>query len=141
MKKLIPALVLFLSCEMPAAWAKVEDCIVDRSEIHNGYIIRTVSLTSAQMPDVALEDEHFTAVAAALASTVADGIEVSVGIDRKQPIAVVRIPAYIKDASGNVQMRTSFRLRITEKEVTTTTVASKKTGSDVRESALNTGTW
>ncbi len=141
MKKLIPTLVLFLNYGIPTAWAKVEDCIVNKSEVYNGYIVRKFSLQTTETPEVVLEDEHFAPVASSAATNIATGIQVSVGMEKKQPIAVVRIPAYVKDASGNVQMRTSFRLRISEKEAATITTAAKPTGSDVRESALNTGTW
>lgn len=141
MKKIFPALILFLSCGLPATWAKTEDCRVAQSDIYNGYIVRTFPISNAQSPMVVIEDEVFTNVATGTNATIAPRIEVSVGVDRKQPIVVVRIPAYVKDAEGNVKMRTSFRLHIIEDDKNTTQHAAKPTGGDVGESVLNTGTW
>jgi hypothetical protein len=66
--------------------------------------------------------------------------EVVLGMERKRPFAVIRIPAYQKDAAGIVQQITSLTLDLTENTTSINTASAKPT-ADITSSALATGTW
>jgi hypothetical protein len=144
MKRIIPALLLSLSAICPISlMAEAKTIPVHTRQVYGGYIVTKVWLENYAIPDVKVSDLVYTG------ATLPDGIkpaapdktEIVLGMERKRPFAVVRVPAYSKDAAGNVQQLTDLTLTVTEQPAASTPPAAAKTTADVNVSALASGTW
>lgn len=113
---------------------------VDAADIHDGYITKKLWLANNALPTVTVSDLSYTEVA--LPKGVTPGqptsATVGVGMERKRPFVIVRIPAYTAGHSGMANRVTGFTLNVAEKTAPVR-VAAKPTG--VANSVLSTGTW
>jgi len=143
----IPALLLFLSAVFTvniAGARYTETYTVHSNEIYSGYIVRTVKLKNYALPEVSLSSVHFSKVASlppGVSPAAPQQMIISLGKERKQPLAVIKIPAYSTDINGNIQQVTDFSLTIDEAEVQTAGVPAARPTADVTSSVLSTGTW
>lgn len=144
MKKMFPALILFFSlCSAPLfVAAQAETCVVNAQEVYNGYVIKKVWLQRYAMPSVAVSGMSYkdAQLPADAVPAPAEDVDIKLAMEQKRPLALIRVPAYSKDAAGNVRMLTGFSLTVTEDAATATQPPAAKT-TDVTTSVLNTGTW
>ena len=111
-------------------------------DIYKGYIIEKIWLNNYEMPKISISDVAYTLnVALPDDAKKADvtNFQVSMGLDRKRPFVIVRVPAFSAGTSGSVKQVSSFTLSFDEKPVAAMKPASKTT--DVGHSVLATGTW
>lgn len=109
-------------------------------DIYNGYVSKKISLKNYAEPVVRLSDVTFGQVAALPAKTEAGNtadVKIILGMEQKKPFAIVRFPAYTKNADGQLQKVTSFTLDVTE-NATPPAPAAKGTAVN---SVLASGTW
>ncbi|MCF8450805.1 MAG: type IX secretion system sortase PorU [Taibaiella sp.] len=144
MKRIISVLILLLSivsCQI--ALAQPESISVTNSDIYGGYFIRKIWLENYAVPKVSVSDISYIAsvVPAGAALSTPDKTEVLIGMERKHPFAVIRIPAYSQDAAGKPQQISAFNLTVTEEASTGKNLYAAKTTADVTTSALAEGTW
>ncbi len=138
---LTPIALLFMFFLVNRAYGRVIPCTVNAVQIHSGYIINRIWLSNYALPDVAISKVVYSGTVILPADTRTSDpakIEVMLGMDRKQPFAVVRIPAFVSE-SGRIRQVTSYELTIDEKPQPQARPEPKTT--DVGTSALSTGTW
>lgn len=146
MKKIFPALCAVLgSISFFRSAAQTENIKVTPDRVHDGYFVKKVWLRNFQAPDVSVKVASYNAIGTVPkeASTATDAkTEVMIGMERKRPFAVIRVPAYSKDADGNARIADELELTIKEKPAQNAAIgaASKPTG-DVTQSVLASGTW
>lgn len=144
MKKIFPALCALLgTLSWNNALAFTETVKVKASQIHDGYIVKKVWLESYNTPNVSV------AVSSYIDATLPEGVAVadaekttvSIGMERKRAFAVVRIPAYSKDAAGHVRQISDMQLTITELTPATNAAVAAKPTASAAHSVLANGTW
>ena len=85
---------------------------VQQKDIYEGYIVEKIWLNEYSVPKVALSGVEYSAnVALPANAKTADPnkFEIKIGMERKRPFAVVRIPAYAPGASaGTANLVRSF---------------------------------
>lgn len=117
------------------------DCIVSHGDIHDGYIVKKIHLETYALPVVSFEVLKYSL------NKNNDKISVSsnkkmivvLGMERKKPFVIIKIPAYSIDSSGQIRQIENFTLTINEKTAAKT--MSYKVTSDVTTSELATGKW
>ncbi len=118
---------------------------VKQTDIYAGYIIEKIWLNEYAMPQVSISGIGYE-----LNVTLPEGahlsapekFQVKLGMERKRPFAVVRIPAYTAGTlAGQVNQVTDFTLTINEQPQTKKTNSGAKTTADVFSSVLSKGTW
>ncbi|MES2704467.1 MAG: type IX secretion system sortase PorU [Bacteroidota bacterium] len=115
---------------------------VKESDIHSGYIVQKIWLEHYELPEVSISD-----VAFAPDAKLPDGVlpaapaslTVGIGMERKRPFAVVRIPAYSVGVAGAVNRVSAYSLTVAEKNVTGLSYAARPTAA--ANSVLANGTW
>ncbi len=108
-------------------------------DITNGYIVKRIPLQNYAVPDVVLSDIIYEPVSKLPQDALPvskPGFDVLLGKERKQPFALIRIPAYYQTAEG-LQRIKQLTADINEKEVSIQT-ALKTTSAN---SPLATGSW
>ncbi len=117
---------------------------VGTQDIHNGYVIERIPLSQFVKPDVQISGINYepNVTLPKDAKTGEPGKpEVVMGMEKKQPFMVVRIPAYTAgDATGHANRVSSFTLNITEPATGNTPKSAART-TDASSSVLATGTW
>ena len=115
---------------------------VKSDDIYNGYIIEKIWLNSFEIPKITISNISYS-LNVPLPQDAQKGdpanFQVSIGLDRKRPFAIVRIPAFVADASGSVKQVSAFSLSFDEQPTVNLNPAAKNT--DVGQSVLATGTW
>ena len=116
---------------------------VVKEEIFGGYIVRKVWLHDAVAPTVIINSRSYANVAHlpdGVSMPVSDKITVMLGVEKKRPFALLKIPVFAPGSSSNgvVKQLTDFELEIQEHE-SLAKPASKST--DVTTSVLSSGTW
>lgn len=144
MKKIIPLtlLVLVLSY-MQSIFAFTGRFEVKESNIARGYIIEKIWLNNYALPKISITDISYTQdVSLPADAQLSDPLKFNaqIGLDRKRPFVVVRIPAFVagKDAA-HINMVSSFTISFDDEPQNAAHPAAKTT--DVTTSALATGTW
>jgi len=144
MRATLPVLALLIAlslCGSALAYDTKYD--VKETDIYRGYIVKKIWLNSYAKPDVAVSGIAYTGnVALPQDAQPSDPTQfnMSLGMERKRPFVVVRIPAYVAGQSAGIVNRvSSLTLSITEHEQAKNKTLAKF--SDVPNSALNTGTW
>lgn len=125
--------------------ASAQEFSVSEGDIHTGYIIKKIDLQYHAKPIIQLENIEYKAVASLPQEAIPskpDNYDILLGVDRKQPFALIRIPAYSYAENGSALQRISaFELVYEEhapEQVVTERAASKTTATS---SPLATGTW
>jgi hypothetical protein len=136
-------LLLFAAVSLPA-FAINTTYEINNKEQRNGYIIKKIWLTNYARPRVSLSALNFSPSALPAGATLArpEQFTVILGMERKRPFAVVKIPAYSAGTSqGIVDELNSCTMTVeeTDQPARQTTTAAKTT--DVTTSVLATGTW
>jgi hypothetical protein len=117
---------------------------VQGQDIHNGFIVEKIWLDRYAVPEVKISGisvmEGLRPDGVKLLS--AERITVGIGMERKRPFAIVRIPAYSAGATGaSARQVTGFTLTVTEQAQPQYTTAAAKTAGTAANSVLSTGTW
>lgn len=143
MKKTTITLLLSLISGMSSVFGFSGNYQVNESNISQGYIIEKIWLNNYALPKITISDITYAAdVPLPDKIMVSDpqNFSAQIGMDRKRPFVVVRIPAYVagKDAThaGRVS---SFSISFQDDEPVANKVAAKTT--DVGTSVLASGTW
>lgn len=112
------ACLIFLMCSSHNADAQqVKTVHASEMDVQTGYVSRRVNLKQYSKPEVKL-----TGIQYAPTSSIPDEalpskpekFDILLGKDRKQPFAVVRVPAYSLDEQGGLQRITDFNIEYTE---------------------------
>lgn len=120
---------------------------VAEMDIQAGYISRRIDIQQYAKPDITLTGVTYQQAGKlrddAIPSSV-DNYDVLLGMDRKKPFAIVRVPAYSYAEDGSIREVSSFTINYTEQTDTkglpeTKRAASK--GTAVSNSPMATGTW
>lgn len=143
MKKII-LLCGFFAClfSFHPSYGHKESILVKEQNIHQGYIVEKVWLSNYALPQVLISEVGYinnVALPKDAKMSSPQQFEVILGMERKRPFAVVRIPAYSTGAQGTTSKVNSFVLTVNETAPTKMNVAAKTT--DVTTSVLATGTW
>jgi Peptidase family C25 len=144
MKNTISALVLLLSLlgALPSS-ATSTSYVVAQSDIYEGYIIERIWLNNYGLPIVTLSNIGYALnvpLPAGVALSDPNKFIVQIGMERKRPFMVVRIPAFVTGAdAGIVNQVATFTLSFDEAAKTNNKAAAKTT--DVASSVLASGTW
>ncbi|MBX2907040.1 MAG: type IX secretion system sortase PorU [Taibaiella sp.] len=140
MKRSLYSLIVLLgvaTCQV--GHAQTEQITANASEISDGFIVRKVWLTRFAEPKITVKAETFTETGnLTVTPSISGDPQVTIGMERKRPFAIVRIPAYRKDASGKTVKLESFSLSVDEEKGT---YAAAKPTADVTQSVLANGTW
>jgi hypothetical protein len=143
MKKTISTLILLISLlAFQSIYAITGSYQVKPSDIYKGYIVEKIWLSTYATPKVTLSDIIYASdVILPKDARLSDPqkFEVAIGMDRKKPFAIIRIPAFVAGAdAGKVNQVSSFTLSIEEPQAKN--IPAAKT-TDVGTSVLATGTW
>ncbi len=118
---------------------------VQQKDIYEGYIVEKIWLNDYSIPKIALSGIEYSANVALPANAKTSDpnkFEIKIGMERKRPFAVVRIPAYTPGAvAGSANMVRSFTLTIEENPAPATSNAAAKSTGDVTSSVLSSGAW
>ena len=117
--------------------------MVYKNDVHDGYIIEKIWLKELAMPTIAISNIAYTpnvALAAGTPTGDPSKIRAILGMEKKRPFVIVRIPAFAPGSSAGLgNAVTSFKLDVTEQPVPAARAAAKVT--DVSASVLSSGTW
>ena len=144
MKKILPALLMLVNLLVfQPSFAAKEAYDVKKTDIFEGYVVKKIWLTAYAVPQVALSEITYTAnVALPKDAKLSDPNKfiVTIGMERKRPFVVVRIPAFVSGSeAGVVNQVAGFSLSINEQPAAPNKLAARTT--DVTTSVLATGTW
>jgi hypothetical protein len=127
------------------SFALKENYHVQQSDIYEGRIVKKIWLQSYALPQVAISDIVFSQdVPLPKDAKISDPgkIQVVLGMERKRPFIVIRIPAYTAGAhAGLANQVNSFALSIDEQPAEKSRAAARTTYNDVTSSVLSAGTW
>lgn len=125
-----------------AAYSTVEVHEVDSIETAAGFAVKKVWLTQFQMPIVSVKRlSTYTKQKHEQGIALLDSIGIVLGMDRKRPFALIRVPVVSRDNNGDAVFTSSFELHVEEGGVSVSTrIVAKKT-TDVNRSVLADGTW
>lgn len=115
---------------------------VSNNEIYGGYLIRKIWIEHYQLPLVTITESSYieNVILPDSFFSSPEKMEVQIGMERKRPFVLVKVPAYSKDVLGKVRQISSFKVTVTENaQVNVGKFALKKT--DVIKSVLSAGTW
>lgn len=145
MKKNILALSSCLLCSF-SALAGGNNYHVNKNDIRRGYVVEKVWLQNYALPQVQVSGtvyENNVTLPDSIQTANAGDVKLMLGMERKKPFVLVRVPVYMKNATnGPGKQLTDFELTVTETPTTTPVdpgKMEKRTGSGT--SVLNTGTW
>lgn len=140
MKHLFHTLFLFLVSASPAL-AIVYTYQVAPKDIRNGYIIQQVDISSSA--SVQIVNVQYKAVASlptGIVAASADHFTRRNGVERKQPFAIIRIPAYAMLSNGTYGVLTSFSLNV-EEHAAANSSSKATTKTTASQTPLASGTW
>lgn len=141
---------LLLSVLTPAIYGQQLEVVVEELDVQSGYISRRVDLKHNQAPEVTLKNIHYSVVANLPVDAIPsrpERFDVLMGMDRKMPFAIVRIPAYSYNEQGQLQQIESLTISYTETEQDKTVQSQNGNsrtaakGTATVNSPLATGTW
>ncbi|GAA4449869.1 type IX secretion system sortase PorU [Rurimicrobium arvi] len=114
----------------------------------NGFFIEPVKLTLSGTPEVKVTDKVYTLLEDTAKTELIQkaGVAVDVGIERKHPVAMVRVPAYRRNDAGQWEVLSSYTLTVIEKEATANNSISDASNPTARTttastSVLASGSW
>ncbi|MGN6569102.1 MAG: hypothetical protein ACTHJ0_14170, partial [Flavipsychrobacter sp.] len=99
MKKIIIAFGLCFLCGF-SALAGSNSYHVNIKDIHNGYVYERIKLSNYVLPQVELKDEVYVTgvdLPDSVKTEAASNYKLIMGMERKRPFVLVRIPVYSKD--------------------------------------------
>lgn len=131
---------LFMAFLSLNANAEKFDFSVAKSDISNGYIIKKIWLKNYAEPKVVIANTNYqpaTALPVDAIPSDANKYDLLMGMERKRPFVLVRIPAYAADGMG-LKLLTTITIDVTEAVVNASNNAMKTTGA---VSPLATGNW
>lgn len=143
MKRTLSSLIAVLGiAASTASYAQDEILIANPSDISEGFIVKKVWLSHFAEPHVSVKAISYTeAQEPAGAAIPGSGPQVTIGMERKRPFALVRIPAYTKDANGKTMQVASYQLSVIEDNAAAAPNIASKPTADVTQSVLAHGTW
>ena len=114
---------------------------VNDADISKGYISKQIWLSEFAMPKIEISGITFTSATLPKDAKAGDpnNYIASIGMDRKRPFLLVRVPAYNIGTNNTVIRVSSFNISITE--TTPAVNSAARTTTDPINSVLNTGTW
>ncbi len=128
-----------------AATAQTTTYNVSAQDIERGYVTEKISLGQFAIPEVSISGITYTPnVALPVDAKIADPAKplVQIGMYRKKPFAVVRIPAYAAGQGSGIANRVStFSITIKEQPQSMTPKSAARTTNDPATSVLAKGTW
>lgn len=131
-----------------ASIAQSEQITLNQHDLDGKFIVKKVWLQSYVTPQVQIINKQFspattneTSTDANSVSSVSDNIIVQIGMERKKPFAIIKVPAFTKDADGSLQQLTSCQLSITQQPAATQPATAAKPTAFAASSVLATGTW
>jgi len=144
MKKAIAFLILLINLfAFRPMYAFTGTYVVKQKDIFKGYAVEKIWLSEYAVPQVVLSGVVYTPDAALPKDAKLSDpnkIQVQIGMERKRPFAVVRVPLYTAGAdAGQVNMVSQFTLTVNEQPKAANRNAARTT--DVYTSVLSTGTW
>ena len=141
MKHLFRCLFLLLCLPAPA-FATLYSFRVSERDIHDGFVVKQISLQTYGVPTARLIEPTYSQVSSLPKGVITEAAEhftMMPGMEDKKPFVIVRIAAYSRDDAGNLRVLTAFSLDVTE------TAAAKAVWSRAKitagNSPLATGTW
>ncbi len=116
---------------------------ISKDDIYSCYIPLKVWLERYETPNISIAEVSFveTDLPKDAIYSSPEKAEIQIGMERKRPFALIRIPAYSKDVSGNTRQIRSLKLTVTENPQISKALTAAKATADVTKSALSTGTW
>ncbi len=145
MKNIISLLVLLITLlgSRPVC-AFTTTCQVSQGDIYEGYIVEKIWLNNYAIPKIYLTNIGYTEnVALPGDATLSDPGKymVQIGMERKRPFMVVRIPAYVAGAgAGLVNQVSTFSISFEEAPKAENNIGAKTTDATT-SSHLASGTW
>ncbi len=132
-----------LTLSVPA-FAKTDTYIIAGKDISEGFVVKKMWLTKYAMPTITLSGIAY-ADNANLPKNVkpadATQFQALLGMDRKRPFVVVRVPVFNNGVQpGTYKQLSSFDIDVTE-QPTVDVKSTGKTTTDATTSVLATGTW
>ena len=145
MKNIILALVLLINLLVSRSlFAGAGSYDVAPKDVHLGYIIQKIWLDQYALPKVSLSEVAYTTeniLPQGAQLSDPEKFDVQIGMERKRPFAVVRIPAYVRGAQpGQINRVSRYTLTVTEPPQVQNAGRADRT-TDVTTSALASGTW
>lgn len=132
-------IALLINC---VAYSITEVHDVDSAEFAAGYAVKKVWLTQFRIPAVRIKKLSSYIVQVPVKNlSFLDSVNVVIGMDRKRPFALIKVPVVSRDNSSNIIATSSFEINVEEGgNLINERVVSKKT-TDVNRSVLADGTW
>lgn len=116
---------------------------VDLAHINGGYFVQKIATDNAITPQIKIDSQAFASTLQKVSDSLLQSFQpmsVAIGIERKQHFAILRIPAYRKNAHGDIEQLKYLSISITEKPS-----SNKQASSNMRvtktTSALASGSW
>ncbi len=129
-----------LSSVVPAL-AQSEQISLGPKDLDGRYIVKKVWLHSYHTPQVMITNKQYAPATDTLtANTDIDNVIVQIGMERKRPFAIIKVPAYTKNSEGIIEQITSCDVSITQQPAIQPPSAAKTT-SGATTSVLSAGTW
>ena len=87
-------------------------------------------------------NKQFEPAPDAVSSVVnSDEVIVQIGMERKRPFAIVKVPAYVKSSNGVIEQITNCDIAVTQKTASSQTTTAAKPTANAGSSVLATGNW
>ena len=116
---------------------------VDAKHIIGGYYVEKIAINNSNLPQIKIDTQEFVSTQQKVSDSLlqsAQSLNITIGIERKQNYAMLRIPAFRKNAHGDVAQLKHFVISLTEKPQ-----SNKQALSNMRitktASALANGSW
>ncbi len=143
-KKLLPVVLLFLAALpaaaqlAPAGGKNVISGTVQSADANDLYFTQRIPLQQPRLPVVRLTAATYKEVTPRAADSLDLTLKVQLGLDRKQPFALVRVP--LRSSGGTKQLR-SYELTIEEAPVAKTIDLSTAARTTAFSAPLASGEW
>jgi hypothetical protein len=136
------ALIIVTLYSVAPALAQSEQISLGPADLDGRYIVNKVWLNSYHTPQVMVTNKQYVPATDTLtANTDTNNIIVQVGMERKRPFAVIKVPAYTKNSEGIIEQITSCDISLTQQPAIIQPAAAAKTTANAASSVLSTGTW
>ena len=116
---------------------------VDANHISGGYYVEKIAINNAVLPQIKIDTQQFVYTQQKVSDSLlqsAPSLSVAIGIERKQNYALLRIPAFRKNAHGDIEQLKHFAISLAEKpQINKQALSNMRTTKTA--SALANGTW
>lgn len=113
-----------------------------KNDVDGRYITKKIWLNSYHTPTVQVTNKQFEPSSDTISNlNYSEDVVVQIGMERKKPFAIVKVPAYSRNSYGLLEQITSCDISITQLPTSLQPSTAAKTTANAPSSVLAAGTW